>query len=295
VDYPFFIADVFTRRAFGGNQLAVLPDARGLTTETMQVLAQEFGFSETAFVLPPGDPAHTRRLRIFTPAGELPFAGHPTVGTAAVLTARCGVRGPGLLLEEGVGVVAVDVDGTYSRLTVTAPYQESGPVPDRAAMAAALSLPGADVLDCWTGGVGLTFTYARLSGPQAVDRAELPGDGTASLYVFAGDHRDGGHLYARCFVPGIGEDPATGSACAGLAAALTHRAPHPDGTRALTIDQGVRMRRPSRIEATATTAGGRLTGVTVGGHTVIVAEGTLTVPPDTDADTDADPSADSEA
>ncbi|MDT0343188.1 PhzF family phenazine biosynthesis protein [Streptomyces litchfieldiae] len=282
MNHTFFIADVFTERAFGGNQLAVLPDARGLSTDQMQDIAREFGFSETSFVLPPEDPAHTARVRIFTPRAELPFAGHPTVGTAAVLTARRGVAGPRLLFEEGVGVVAVDVSGSHARLTLTAPYETPGHAPDRAAVAAALSLSGTDILDCWFGGVGLRFCYVRLTGPEAVDRA-VPrgtlGDAWAdTLYVFAGEHRDGGRVYSRCLIPDHPEDPATGSASAGLVAALWHHEPHPDGTRTLRVEQGVAMGRPSDIEATATVENGRLASVSVGGHSVIVAEGTLSVP-----------------
>ncbi|MGK5533821.1 PhzF family phenazine biosynthesis protein [Streptomyces sp. URMC 129] len=286
MDYTFYLADVFTERPFGGNQLAVLPDARGLSADRMQALAREFNFSETTFVLPPRDPGHTRQVRIFTPTTELPFAGHPTVGTAAVLAATEPGVGPRLLLEEGVGVVTVDVAGTHARLTLRAPYERPGHAPAPLAVAGALSVAEDDIVDCWYGGVGLRFCYVRLRDAGAVDRAALDRAAWAAglaagwapdLYVFAGDFRPGGRVHARAFVPGAGveEDPATGSACAGLVASLPGGA---DGDHTLVIDQGVRMGRPSRIEATAVTENGRLTSVSVGGHTVIVAKGTLTVP-----------------
>ncbi|WP_059006110.1 PhzF family phenazine biosynthesis protein [Streptomyces specialis] len=286
MDHTFYLADVFTDRPFGGNQLAVLPDARGLSADRMQALAREFNFSETAFVLPPRTRGHTRHVRIFTPTTELPFAGHPTVGTAAVLAATEPGLGPRLLLEEGVGVVTVDVAGTHARLTLTAPYERPGHSPATAAVAGALSLTGDDVVDCWYGGVGRRFCYARLRDAAAVDRAALDraawsaglaGGWAADLYVFAGDFRPGGRVYARAFVPGAGieEDPATGSACAGLVASLPGTA---DGEHTLLVEQGVKMGRASRIEATSVTAGGVLSSVSVGGHTVIVASGTITVP-----------------
>jgi trans-2,3-dihydro-3-hydroxyanthranilate isomerase len=292
MDHSFFLADVFTQRAFGGNQLAVFPDARGLTDAAMQALAREFNFSETTFVLPPDDPAHDprqarRRLRIFTPSEELPFAGHPTVGTAAVLAAHGGV-GESLVLEEGVGPVAVEVTGSYSRFTVTAPYETTDEKPPTAAVAAALSLPGDAILDTWYGGIGLRFCYVRLTDAAMVDRAVpdraawsagVAGGWSPNLYVFAGDFGDGGLLHARSFVPGTGmeEDPATGSAAAGLVAGLAVGSPGAAASEpSLRIDQGVAMGRPSRIDATAhTDRDGRLTGVSIGGHTVIVGQGTI--------------------
>jgi trans-2,3-dihydro-3-hydroxyanthranilate isomerase len=293
MDYEFFIADVFTDRPFGGNQLAVFPAAQGLPDDLMQALAREFNFSETTFALPPEDPRNTRRLRIFTPHVELPFAGHPTVGSAAVLAA-CGavdlaVTGGRLVFEEGVGPVPVDVDAAFSRLTVNAPLAAPDHQPPRPAVAAALSLSEEVILDCWYAGIGLRFCYVHLSDADAVDRALLDkgawsagiADGwSPHLYVFAGEFRSGSRLYARSFAPaaGIEEDPATGSACAGLVASLARRSPEPDGEHAILVDQGVRMGRPSLIDATARTEAGRLRGVTVGGFTAIVGRGVMTVP-----------------
>jgi trans-2,3-dihydro-3-hydroxyanthranilate isomerase len=289
-EYAFVIADVFTQTPFGGNQLAVLPDARGMSPERMQDVAREFGYSETTFVLPPDDPRHTRRVRIFTPATEVPFAGHPTVGTASVLATQ-GHVDPDLpmVLEEAVGPISVDVDGTFSRFTTSAPLRQPANEPPRAALAAALSLSEKDIEDCWFADLGVDFCYVRVDTAGTVDRAVLDHAQWAariadlwspSLYVFAGDFRDGGRVYARCFAPAVGmaEDPATGSAAAGLIASLAHRGTAADTDVHLHVDQGVAMRRPSLIEATALMAGGRLEHVTVGGFTTLVATGTMNLP-----------------
>lgn len=293
--HDFVIADVFAEAPFGGNQLAVLPDARGLDGARMQAVAREFNFAETAFVLPPEGPGLTARLRIFTPGAELPFAGHPTVGSAAVLAAlgrvpvvdgRAHVR-----FGEGVGPVDVEVTGVGTprlraelRLAATLTRAPADPRPD--AVAAALALPAGAVLEAWYAGVGMPCAFARLTGPAEVDAARrtVPAwddafaDGWSPLlYFFAGDLADGGHLYARMFADdlGISEDPATGAACAALVACLAERTGKGDGDVHLTVRQGVRMGRPSLLEAAATTAGGLLAEVRVAGGVVLFASGTL--------------------
>ncbi|UED85762.1 PhzF family phenazine biosynthesis protein [Streptomyces profundus] len=295
----FHIADVFTDRPFGGNQLAVVPGAEGLTDAQLADIAREFNFSETVFVLPPEDPAHSARLRILTPAVELPFAGHPTVGAAAVLVGQQLVdpaaTGGVVLFEEGVGLVSVRVDGSYAELTMTAPHVTTDDRPEPRAVAAALSLSESDVLECWFGSVGVPFCYARLADGAAVDRAVLNqaawaagfgpevGGFSSDLYVFAGELTDGARLHARSFIPGMGvvEDPATGAAAAGLVAGVAAgHAAGPGGsggTLSLTVDQGVAMGRPSVIEASARWRDGELVATSVGGHTVLVASGTLTI------------------
>lgn len=292
--HRFIIADVFTEQAFGGNQLAVIPDARGLSDRAMQTLAREFNFSESTFVLPASDPAHAFRVRIFTPANELPFAGHPTVGTAAVL-AREGLipRTGTVVFEEGVGPVQVDVEVSdaraFARLNletqVQAPYQH----PSRETAAAALSLEVDAVREAWFASVGVPFAFIHLADREAVDRAtlDIPAWNAGfshefgrSLYLFAGELASGSSLYARMFAQdmGIAEDPATGSAAATLAGSLADRLPDAEGTFGWTIDQGVKMGRPSRIEAGAAKRGGRAVKVMAGGAAVLVAEGTVTVP-----------------
>ena len=295
--HRFVIADVFTETAFGGNQLAVFPDGRGISEGAMQKLAREFNFSETTFILPPETPGTDFRLRIFTPAHELPFAGHPTVGTASVL-ARLGLvaltdGAATVVFGEGVGPVSVDlrVDGerAFSRLSLEAAVEEPAERPATEHAAAALSLPADAVREAWFATVGNAFGFVHLADREAVDRAEVDraawsrhfaGAFSDALFFFAGDLAAGSRLYARMFAPGFGidEDAATGSAAATLAGSLANRLPEGDGVFTWTIDQGVKMGRPSLLEASAEKRGGRSARVMAGGCTVLVAEGTITVP-----------------
>jgi trans-2,3-dihydro-3-hydroxyanthranilate isomerase len=290
MNFDFTLVDVFSDRPFGGNQLAVFPRADGLAEEAMQQLAREFNFAETTFVFPPGDPAHSCRVRIFTPRSELPFAGHPTVGTAAVLASLSdGGPSDSYLFEEGIGPVSVTIDGGITRLHLQSPeYETTGDVPGSAAIAAALTLPESAVVRAWYAGVGLRFCFAQVADAGVVDQAVLDraawkagvADGwSPHIYLFAGEFRDGGRLYARFFAPAIGidEDAATGSAAATLAASLAASSPRPDDSCLLRIDQGVAMGRPSVIEAAARKRGGRLAEVSVGGRTAIVGSGVMTL------------------
>jgi trans-2,3-dihydro-3-hydroxyanthranilate isomerase len=292
--YRFIIADVFTEQAFGGNQLAVVPDARGLSDRAMQALAREFNFSESTFVFPADDPAHAFRVRIFTPTGELPFAGHPTVGTAAVL-AREGLiaRSGSVVFEEGVGPVQVDVEVSdtraFAKLILHAQVQHPDERPSVDAAAAVLSLPAGAVRDAWFASVGVPFAYVHLQDRETVDAARLDqavwAERFASsfgphLFFFAGDISSGSTLYARMIAPamGLAEDPATGAACATLAGSLAQRHPDRDGTFDWQIEQGVKMGRPSHIEASAIKSDGRTVRVIAGGAAVLVAQGTIAVP-----------------
>lgn len=297
MSHRFVIADVFTETAFGGNQLAVFPDAQGLSDRAMQALAREFNFAETTFVLPPQDPRHTRHVRIFTPNTELPFAGHPTVGTAAVLASLGLVELSGgtamIVLEEGVGPVAVEIEvggaASFTRLVLEKEVESPSTLPARKAAAATLSLSEETVLEAWFASVGVPFCFVHLASRAAVDRATL--DRTAwsasfaqawapSVFLFAGELAPASRLYARMFAPayGIEEDPATGSAAAALAGCLSDRSPIHDGTLTWQIDQGVAMGRPSLIDASAEKRHGRTVKVKVGGSTVLVAEGSMAVP-----------------
>lgn len=298
--YEFVIADVFTDRAFGGNQLAVLTDARGLSAGQMQAVAREFNFAETTFVLPPDGPGVTARLRIFTPAAELPFAGHPTVGTAAVLAALGRVPVADgrarVVFAEGVGPVEVTVSGVgsasgvegdlWAELELDAVLTRPAADPEPSAVAAALGLPAGTVLESWYAGVGMPCAFARLATEADVDAARvvdgawesaLGGGWAPLLYFFAGDLVDGADLYARMFARdlGVAEDPATGGACAALVACLAERDGRPDADVTLTVRQGFAMGRPSHLAAAARTAGGRLVHVRVGGGVVLFARGTL--------------------
>jgi trans-2,3-dihydro-3-hydroxyanthranilate isomerase len=294
--FVFLIVDVFSRTAFGGNQLAVLPDAKGLSDQEMQDIAREFNFSETAFVLPVEPNKGRYRLRIFTPNTELAFAGHPTIGSACAFV-MAGYAGPGnrktLIFEEGIGPVDVLVDlqdgvfqGTMSLLGRIEQPQECVP-PELVAAALSLSVP--EVAQTFFASMGLPFCFAHLTSRAAVDRAKLDKiqwhrhfstAWSSNIYLFSGDLTDNGNLYARMFAPalGIDEDPATGSACAALVGAAAAKSSDLDGSFHLSIEQGVSMGRSSRIEAAAFKSGGNVSSVSVGGATAFVAKGEITIP-----------------
>jgi trans-2,3-dihydro-3-hydroxyanthranilate isomerase len=298
--YRFHTLDVFTDRLFGGNPLAVFPQAEGLSDQQMRRIAREFNLSETVFVLPPQDPGHTCRLRIFTPAAELPFAGHPTVGTGFLL-AHLSVVAPqgdevGLVFEEGVGPVPVRVhvrDGkpVFSQLT-TARLPEPGPPPPASKdLAAALSLNPEDILEGKFApqgfSAGVPFLFVPLRDRAAVARAHPNsalwertfGSWWASeVFVLARDPElPGSHLRARMFAPQLGiiEDPATGAACAALAGYMGARDPGAEGTLRWVVEQGFEMGRPSIIEVEADKQQGRITAVRVGGSAVLVSAGEM--------------------
>ena len=287
--YDYMIVDVFTDTAFGGNQLAVLSDARGISSEGMQAITREFDFPETTFLLPPSDPAYARRVRIFTPGRELPFAGHPTVGTACAL-AMAGACAPGeIILEEGVGPVPVAVTQDGASFSGRFRVDHGPEVPDGAPsadeMAAILSVEPGDVRDVFAAGLGVNFTYVQLNDRETVDSAVLDhavwsrvlADAWGSqMYLFAGELTDGGEIYSRMFGPkfGIPEDPATGSAAAAIAGVAGQRG----GSLSFDIRQGVKMGRPSLIRTSVEADGGEVRSVHVGGGCVFVADGQIEVP-----------------
>lgn len=296
----YLTCDVFTDRRFGGNQLAVFPDAREIPPELMAPIAKEFNYSETTFVLPPDDPSHTAKVRIFTPGGELRFAGHPTVGTAHVLATIGAVKLTGnetkIVFEEGVGPVPVTIRSTdgrpeFAQLSV-AQLPEFTPGPDAGRLAEALSLSPSDLHETMkpeSASCGTAFLMVPLRNRDAVRRARvnatafddvLSGYLTNKVMVFATEAEQAGHdIRARMFAPAIGvpEDPATGSAAAGLAGYLAVREARRDGTLRWIIEQGFEMGRPSILEIEADKASDKITGVRVGGRTVMVCEGTMTI------------------
>lgn len=302
--YAFWTVDVFTDRPFGGNPLAVFPYANGLTSEQMQLIAREFNLSETAFVLPPESPEQTFRLRIFTPARELPFAGHPTVGAAHVLAASGRVTLTGattrIVLGEDVGNVPVDLrakDGRpdYARLTA-AKLPEWGPeAPPSEVLAAMLSLSAEDVLDdekdhAQSISCGVPFLFVPLASLDAVRRARLDWEWssqylrnhwTRQLYVFSREvETPGSTLHARAFTRAVGieEDPATGSACSALAGYLACRDGLADGAGKWRVEQGFEIGRPSFLDIEADGGPGGLSSVRVGGQSVVISEGHLVTP-----------------
>jgi trans-2,3-dihydro-3-hydroxyanthranilate isomerase len=297
MDHAFVLVDVFTDRPFGGNQLAVFTDARGLSPRAMQALARELNFAESTFVLPPDDARSAARVRIFTPRAELPFAGHPTVGTAAVLAGAGLVAFEGdvaaFRLEEGIGDVEVAVRRRGAllsgELTLAKPVVLPAVAPDRGHVAAALSLEASAVKDAWFAGIGVPFCFVHVASQEAVDRAVLDRAAWASriaggwsphLFFFAGDLASGSELHARMFAPALGieEDPATGSAVAILIAAVAARGAQRDGTLELRIRQGVAMGRASTLEARAVKREGVVERVHVGGSVRFSGRGTMDVP-----------------
>jgi trans-2,3-dihydro-3-hydroxyanthranilate isomerase len=298
--YRYLTADIFTSTPFGGNQLAVLPDARGLTTEQMHAITREFNYSESTFVFPPDDPAHTRRVRIFTPGGEIPFAGHPTVGTAHVLAAIGEIPLTGestrIVFEENVGPVPVRIRAengapVFCQLSVARLPEVLPPLPPRARLAAMLSLHADDLLDGefhpQAVSCGLPFSFIPLRNRDAVRRAKLNVPMWEEILaplahhmvmLFAMDPEESGHdVRARMFGPGSGvpEDPATGSACAALGGYLAIRDPRRDGTLHWIVEQGYEMGRPSILEIETDKTAGEITGVRVGGSSVMMCEGRI--------------------
>jgi trans-2,3-dihydro-3-hydroxyanthranilate isomerase len=300
MEYRFHTADVFTDRTFGGNQLAVLPDARGLSDAQMASITREFNLSETVFVFPPENSLNTRRIRIFTPGSELPFAGHPTVGCAFVLavTGEIPVTAGDtrIVLEEGVGPVPVLIrarDGkpVFTQLTAAKIPEKGDYEYDVEQIAAMVSLDPSDIdaengnaIEAWSAGV--PFVFIPLRSLDALGRARislehwektLRDSWATEPFLFV---EENGAYRARMFAPNLGipEDPATGGACAAFAGYIAARAGTADGTLRQTVHQGVEMGRPSRIEVEVDIAGGSVRAVRVGGASVLVSSGTLFVP-----------------
>ncbi|NES14159.1 MULTISPECIES: PhzF family phenazine biosynthesis protein [Micromonospora] len=279
------IVDVFTDRPFAGNPLAVVFGAEGLATEQMQALALEFNLSETVFVLPPTQVGATYRARIFTPAAELPFAGHPSVG-AAVTAGRRGMFEVGRVTQEcGAGVLPIEV--TAAGATLTGGTPTLGPELDPEPLLEMVGLTAADHAGPAprVAGCGLEFPYLPV-GPDAVARARMNAAaaeryGVEHVSVFSWDAGTQ-TAHARVFVPGLGvpEDPATGSAALGLGVWLVASGLLPgEGRSEYAIRQGVEIHRPSSLACTVTAAGGVAVGATVTGQVMPVARGEIVVPP----------------
>lgn len=299
------IYDVFTDRKLSGNPLAVILDGDGLETEAMQAIAREMNLSETVFVHSPQASAHAARLRIFTPARELPFAGHPTVGTAIALAERDhGVGAQDLdlvcVVEEEVGPVRCAVrlrqgEVGFAEFDLPRKPSQIDLQLDRQRLANALSVKLTDigfenhVASVWTAGVAfLMIPLRNLATVQSLQfdpalweqAAPFAEGGLASAYVYC---RGGVHhqakFHARMFSPemGIAEDPATGAAAAALAGAIHHFDALPDGHHPLMIEQGVEMGRPSLIHLHIDVREDMIARARIGGQAIKIAEGTLDV------------------
>jgi trans-2,3-dihydro-3-hydroxyanthranilate isomerase len=299
----YVTADVFTNRMFGGNPLAVVLDAEGLSAAQMQAMALEFNYSETTFVLPPEDASHTAKVRIFTPRTEVPFAGHPNVGTAFVLAregrfaadARAGI----FVFEEAAGLVPVTL---LREREVTVGAEVRAPealsrrsIVSREIAAACLSLDPADIATHVHApqiiSVGLPFLAVELRSRDALRRANpniaahaelLPLDGADAIFAYWRAAEESGVpgetvLQARTFSPldGIVEDPATGSACAATIALLATLKGDDVAELAWRIHQGVDMGRPSLLLGRTATRDASVVSTHIGGQCVSVLEGSF--------------------
>ena len=303
-EYRFVQVDVFTDVPFGGNPLAVFPEAEGLTSEEMQKLAREMNLSETTFVLPPEAQGADFKVRIFTPAVELPFAGHPVVGTHWVLAhlGRVDLKAPvtEVRFELGVGVLPADLevaDGRVDRVVITSDQPRFLTVlEDLTELAAGLGIPAEAITDTGlpvqvvsTGMPTLMVPVRSLAEVQALDAGNLnvaalrracEPVGTESVLLFTFEtERPEATVHVRMFAPALGvpEDPATGSANGTLGAYLVHHqaVTVSEGTNHFISEQGAEMGRPSTLHLLVDRAGGEVTRVRVGGQVVPVVEGTV--------------------
>ena len=300
--YDYHTVNVFTGQRFGGNPLAVLPDARGLTDEQMQAIARDFNLSETTFVLPPDNPQNHAKVRIFTPAHEMPFAGHPNVGTGFVLARLMDNPPEHLVFEEIAGLVRVHIlrgrDKQITGARISAPQVLSiGDAVPTATVAACASLTPDDFLtnahDPLKASVGTEFVIAEVTSLEAFGRATpdigafraaggTPSAGSQlrfALLLYVRRDGDATRLRTRMFAPlgGVLEDPATGSACAALAAVLTSMAPGENVDLHYEIEQGVEMGRPSLLIASGRKTAEGPVEATVAGSCVPAGRGTLEV------------------
>ncbi len=307
----YHLLDVFAQRPFAGNPLAVIPDAEGLRPEQMQAIAREFNLSETVFVVAPRDPVHTAALRIFTPAMELPFAGHPTIGAACLIASlraadMIGRQPLQIVLEEQAGAVVCEVsrfNGVLrGSLNPPRPPKLGGVLSDRAEIAVALGLGegeiGFDNHEPVIASAGLPFAFVPVHGLAALNRAAPDfsrfsaafGLEPAGVFVYARETSDPAHhVQARVFIhspsrdgrlttpygSGVSEDPATGSAAAAFAAVAVHFEQPENGEHEIVIEQGFAIGRPSHISLTLRIADGALVETRVGGACVKIGEGVL--------------------
>lgn len=299
--YRYHTVDVFTSRPFAGNPLAVFPDARGLNGEQMQMLAREFNYSESAFVLPGEASDADFRVRIFTPNEELPFAGHPTIGTAFILAATGALALDRELVEttflEGAGRVPVRIDAARGRplraeLTAPRPFSSTEANLRPRELAAVIGLAENDLMGAEEPpliiGCGLPFLLAPLRGLEAARRAVLHAElwerrvaaqAPAGLYLMARESESDADLHVRLFAPdvGVSEDPATGSAATALAGYLAHRERTANGTLSWSIEQGIEIGRPSRLEVSAEKRNGAIVALHCAGACARVFDGTLAI------------------
>ncbi len=300
ITYKYYWCDVFTEEKFGGNPLVVFPDARGVSTQQMQKIAKEFNLSETVFVLPPENPQNFCRLRIFTPNNELPFAGHPTVGTAYVLAAIGQIplenEVTKIIFEEGVGDIPItifsqDKKPFYTQLTAAKLPEIGSAPPSIDILANLLSLEITDFLqaDDYPQAIscGVPFLFIPLVNRDALKRAKLNQEiwqkflaeyWAPHIYIFTYETElSDSHIRARMFAPALGivEDAATGSAATALAGYLGFRNSFQEGILKWQIEQGFFMGRPSILQVEADKKAGKITQIRVGGASVLFSQGNI--------------------
>jgi len=262
----------------------------------MQKLAREFNLSETVFVLPPENPDHTRKLRIFVPTKEIPFAGHPTIGTALILASIGNVdlsEPRNIVFEMAAGLVPVSIDVTDGRpvsATLTAPQKpEVREAPSLDIMAKMLSLKPEQIVRAEMASCGNPFIMVQVKDRSALEHSRFDMAGLDLIdddafatepFVFTEDSLEGFDVQARMYAPhcGIPEDPATGSAAAAFAGWLGYHDPLENGTLRRVIAQGVEMERPSRLEVEVDKQQGEVTAVRVSGSAVLISEGVIELP-----------------
>jgi trans-2,3-dihydro-3-hydroxyanthranilate isomerase len=292
----FVTLDVFAARRFAGNPLAVVLDAEGLDTASMQTLAREFNLAETVFVLPAREASHRALLRIFTPVAELSFAGHPTVGTAVLLNRIDGGSTRQIVVEEGIGPIhcvtdSIDADRGRARFELARLPEEAGMPARTEKIAAALGLRADDIgFDAfkpsrWSGGIPMTFVPVR--GLDVIGRcqtnliewdAAFGQDDRGIAYIFCRETiEQGSAFHARMFAPrlGVPEDPATGAAAAAFSGVYAHFEHPADGQHELLLEQGYEMGRPSLIELSLVVHDGLLRAAAIGGKAIVVSEGVI--------------------
>jgi trans-2,3-dihydro-3-hydroxyanthranilate isomerase len=297
IELRYVFVDVFAEAALRGNPLAVVFDADGLSSAQMQSLGREFNLSETAFILKPRDPAHTAHVRIFTPSNEVPFAGHPNIGSAFALSQRRTLPSDDLLFDEKAGLVRLKLQrdsGTIVGASLQAPRTLSTePGPTLAATAAALSLAAGDIVTTThppiTASVGLEFLFAEVTDIAALGRARAH---IPAFDLIRASHRvEGVHIYAKSTTPtgariqarnlspydGIGEDSATGSATASLVALLAQCDPRADCDFILEAHQGLEMGRPSLLHGFAEKRGDKVAPPHIRGLCLQFMQGALTL------------------
>lgn len=295
----YAVYDVFTDTRLAGNPLAVVFESEGLTSEAMQAITRELNLSETVFVMPAANPNHSASLRIFTPAYELPFAGHPTVGTAVALAEQRQLQGEAVLvLEEKIGAITCTVNSSggvasFARFDLPRQSQPIDFAADSAQVAEALGLQaeqiGFDQHDILIWSAGVPFLFVPVKDLAAVAQVQFD----AALWTKATHHINGrsvpafvycrggqavdASFHARMFSPsmGISEDPATGGAVAALTGAVHFADQYADGKTALLIEQGFEMGRPSQIYVELDIAEGKIGKASIGGYAVKVAGGRL--------------------